>query len=421
MRLKNFDAAFFDGLDRLMGSVVADSFHAAVHALKEISRVTKRIENGEKPFRQHLAQAVETLKKVMRNSDNDSGLLLLTAKANARINAAIMGIRALISEANEAVNGVNIDRLSCPARVIELFGTFNGILPRNAGRGHYTFRLSELREIQVVANDPEMSDAFHFVCRYRRDVEAFFEEVDQFRTGVDAFNEWIHDMGHYLVQIDKLLPNRTDNDVQIMKSDAHTLDGLLSGVRLLKVGLQMSLHGDDITVSLRDEKKSHPYEPYKVFHKLRYCFDDKGVIWKEGERKFWGKVAPACGIEFAAMNLYSNAVKYLEHFQGEKIISTFFNQREDGLEILVESYGPLVDEGELNKISHQVFRASSASRYKGSGRGLWRVRKICEAAGYDFQVYTKKGKAQKWGFAPFVARILIPKHLQIFDKSCFNG
>lgn len=415
MQLKNFDAVFCDGLNRLMSQEVVNDFLAAVDALKEISGVTKRIERGEAPFRKHLAQAVETLKKVIRDGDNDSELLLFSANANARIHASIIGIRALISEANEVVNGVNVDRLFCPTCLIKLFRKFNSILPKVTSPGRCIFRLSEIRKMQAVINDPEMSDAFHFVCRYRRDFEAFLSEVDQFRVGVDAFNEWIHDMGHYLVQIDNLLPNRADKDVQITKSDAHTLDGLLSGVRLLKVGLQMSLHGDDIMVSLRGEEKSHPYEPYKVFHKLRYCFVDKGIVWREGSRAFWGKVAPACGIEFAAMNLYSNAVKYVEHFQGEKAISTFFNQRESGLEILVESYGPLVDEEELRKISHQVFRASSASGYKGSGRGLWRVRKICEAAGYEFQVYTKKGRFQKGNFAPFVARIFIPKQLQMGD------
>ena len=412
MQIDPFDTEFVARLSSCVGDKEAGSFCAAVVAFKGILSVIKKIESQERIFSQFLGRASKTVRRVERNSNGNSDLIYLSADANGCINDAIDGIRKLISEANEVVNSVDISDLSCPLCVCEIFNRFNDILPKLGTDLEARFSLGALKKIRELLGDVTIGPVLSFVCRYRREFESFRAELNHVKIGISAFNEWIHDMGHYLVQIDKILPNRSSCDIQISRSDVLTLDGLLSGVRSLMIGLQLSLRGDDSITSLIDEEKKHPYEPYKVFHKMRYCFDDKQIAWEEGENKFWGKVSPASGIEFVAMNLYSNAVKYLSRFRGEKTISTFFRQHQDGLEILVESYGPMINEEELQRISYQVYRASSAGSYKGSGRGLLRVRKICEAAGYKFYVFTRNNKA-KHGFAPFVARIIIPKQYQV--------
>ena len=276
------------------------------------------------------------------------------------------------------------------------------------------FTLEKLRRINEIRQDPKLGGDFSLIVKYRNLIHNLQEEVERIRVAIDEFNEWIHDMGHYLVQIDKMLPLKTASDSIVLETDLHMLDALFSGIQLIEMGLIMALRDDDDISTFYKEQKAHPYEPYKVFHKMRHIYTEKGIIWNSGDNEFWGKVEYADGVEFVAMNLYTNAVKYLEKFPGAKEIKTEFIQTEEGLEIQVSSYGPIPTVDELSRISYEKFRAKSVENYKGTGRGLCRVRKICEDAGYRFDIYVERDKA-KGEFAPFVSKIFIPRKFQVFD------
>lgn len=410
MKFEMFDDTFLRQLEEFIGDADVTLFRNCLLFAREISIIGERLVKSDFLFKSCLVRATKVVKEIeKRNDEGNSSLRWVTAEELNILNDAIEYMRKLISDSNDMVNGIDVTGCQIPQNIILLFESYNHVLSQIKG----VIPLSCLKAIGSIINDEAKNKSFHFVCKYRKDMKALLSDIERFKDGIDAFNEWIHDMGHYLVQIDKILPSRNNNNVQMMEENVHRLDALLDGVRLLKIGLRMSLHGDDIMGSFKEEQNYHSYEPYKVFHKLRYCFVEKDIIWDDGQSAFWGKVLYAPGIEFVAMNLYSNAVKYLAKFPGEKRIITRFTQCEDGVEIIVESYGPIVTEDELEKISYSIYRASSVCAYRGSGRGLCRVRKICEAAGYRFSINVKRDKGWNDKFMPFVVRILIPKEFQI--------
>lgn len=416
--MEMFDESFLRQLVRFTGEGGGRAFQKCTETVRAIQRIGKRLLENDYNFKECLRRASKAVKDVERTEDADSVLRKVTSSNGKILNDAIDDIRRMISEANDLVNSIDLEDVQLPLDVIHTFEKYDDLLPKIGDRT-VTYSLANLKLITTILENKGNDGSFYFVCRYRREIRALTVEIDCLKEGIEVFNEWIHDMGHYLVQIDKIMPSRNGNDIQMLESDIHRLDALLEGVRLLKIGLQTSLQNDDVMKSLVDKplnenQKTHSCEPYKIFHKLRYCFSEKDIIWDDGQGMFWGKVIAAPGIEFVAMNLYSNAVKYLSRFPGERKIITRFTQLRDGLEIVMESYGPLVTDDELQKISYQSqYRGSSALGYKGTGRGLCRVRKICESAGYLFTVDMRRDNIMYGSFAPFVTRIFIPQKYQV--------
>lgn len=407
MQLGCFDSQFLVGLDRFVGEGSADKFLASIKVVREIPRVLNALRQFEKSFDDALRRARKPIKNVERKGGGS--LPRISGQGIKDIDNAIKEIRDLISRADDMVNDIDVERLDIEEKVVDFFFQFDGLLP---AEGETCFRLDELRKIVQIKADAARGQVFSIVVKYRKCVKAVQEELLSLKIGINDFNAWVHDMGHYLVQLDRWLPCRCDDGVQMIEGDLQLIDALLSGIKLLETGLMMSLTGDENIGVIESEHELNPYEPYKVFHKVRYMYNERGVIWRDVE--FWGKVAPARGIEFAAMNLYANAVKYLSQYPGEKVVSTLFAQKEDGLEIKVESYGPMLTEEEEKYIGNGMcFRAKVAYGYKGTGRGLCRVRRICEEAGYKFEIRVIRDKIRYGIYAPFVAVIFIPKTCQI--------
>ena len=379
-----------------------------ISALKELAGL-------EKKFLKSISRAADILRKVSKISAGE--LPRMSAKDIQRITDCVSEIRRLTTYANDIVNDVRMEDLIVASEIKSLFAKFDHLLPEAEDEEACLYSHEKLRTISALLADEKQGRQFGFVCKYRKPMREFIAEIALFKTGADEFNEWIHDMGHYLVQIDKIVPMPNANGAQMTIEDVHALEALFSGIKLMELGLQMSFRGDDSLLTFESESQSKPYEPYKVFDKLRHIYDEKGITWKHGDNPFWGKVAAAKGMEFAAMNLYTNAVKYLANFPGEKIVSTDFVQADDGLEIIISSYGPLPSESEEGNISRvPMFRAECAKLYKGTGRGLCRVRRICEAAGYRFSIAVKRDMTRYETFAPFEAHIFIPKRFQISDE-----
>ena len=111
------------------------------------------------------------------------------------------------------------------------------------------------------------------------------------------------------------------------------------------------------------------------------------------------------------MNLYSNAIKYLKYYPGTKEVATTFLQHKEGVEIVVKSFGPLVDKPMLAKLGlARGRRAASARAYPGLGYGLYRVRNVCNQAGYKVWFTSEPEGTRFTGFALFGAHILIPEN-----------
>lgn len=414
MCFESFDDGFLQEVAASLGRDVAMRFFYCIKMVRETAKITKELETFESEFTKAIARAKKSIKSAYK--DSSDSLSKLPDADVILLNETISEIKRLTSKANYHVNNINVERLCIPDTVWEDFTKYDELLPPLETSGVCLFRHDLLRKISQIREDPSQAKLFSLIAKYRKDLRKLRIVAAAYRFGINEFNQWIHDMGHYLTLIGRMRPRICGRDVQMLDEDLHTLDALFSGIRLLEMGLQMSLRGEDCFVGLSDHKQ-HPYEPYKVFHKLRYIYSEKGIIWRNGDTEFWGKVAPAKGIEFVAMNLYTNAVKYIENYPGPKEIATIFTQKDTGLEICIESYGPMPNEEEEQKISREPrFRASVAREYKGSGRGLCRVRRICEDAGYEFSINVLREKIRYAKFAPFVARIFIPKKYQINEQ-----
>lgn len=292
-------------------------------------------------------------------------------------------LRALTTEANDLVNSPDSTRLSIPTAIEEG-------LERIIDGGGNVGQRDGCVPLKMV------------LSQYR-------DTIDIYKNGVAAFNEWVHDVGHYMVRIDNALP--TVDQAEICVDAVRSLDALTTELVLLKIDLMEQLGVSFSPVKLHSGKKSRWYEPYKVFHKHRYCYAESALKWCKGGIEFRRRAKTVGGVDFIAMNLYSNAVKYIKKYPGEKSIKTDFVQCPEGVEICVESYGPLVTVDELQKLGFASgTRAAAAKSYRGAGRGLLRVRKVCEKAGYKVWFTSEKAYSCHRDFALFGAHILIPEN-----------
>ncbi len=412
MDVSPFDASFFKKMSVAIGAFESSRVHACIDTVRVMPTIVQELVQKERMFRRSVTEAKDILRDIKRPQDEN--LPHISSNDVGVLYEVLAKIRKSTNEANDLVNSVELSNLVLPQTVTAFFDKFSELLPDSSTMGTSVFTLEKLRRINEIRQDPKLGGDFSLIVKYRNLIHNLQEEVERIRVAIDEFNEWIHDMGHYLVQIDKMLPLKTASDSIVLETDLHMLDALFSGIQLIEMGLIMALRDDDDISTFYKEQKAHPYEPYKVFHKMRHIYTEKGIIWNSGDNEFWGKVEYADGVEFVAMNLYTNAVKYLEKFPGAKEIKTEFIQTEEGLEIQVSSYGPIPTVDELSRISYEKFRAKSVENYKGTGRGLCRVRKICEDAGYRFDIYVERDKA-KGEFAPFVSKIFIPRKFQVFD------
>lgn len=364
---------------------------------------------------------LERVQKIVHNllvQNAPSSLITIPNQNLICMNEIISDIRGKISEVSDIVNEIDMSPLTIPREIEDLQKVFYRSF--NIKRAGATLHLSleELKYISTLKDNLLGNNKFSLICQIQSMIKEYSTELSKIKSGIEEFNEWVHDMGHYLVQIDGVLPIMSSQIVQIPRDSLHTLDALLCGVGNLKIGLMLSISEGYYTSSYFGmiDGESY-YEPYKVFHKMRYCYGGEGIAWTDGPEKFRGKVKAVKGIEFVAMNIYSNAVKYLRDYKGEKNVKTSFVQRQDGLEILVESFGPRITHEELKRIGHEPFRGMAAQNYKGSGRGLYRVAKICSALGYELQVKSGPVDKEYQEYALFGVQILIPKKYQ---QSCYE-
>ena len=334
----------------------------------------------------------------------NSTIIDLPVKFSERIIQDVRELRAVVTGANEKINTLDLKLFSVPRKIVKYVNS-NTIKPSwEIKDGGIHVSLEELKRLSRVMNSDEGK---RFSLSIKDFVNKLRQDAISIKRKVFAFNEWVHDIGHYMIRLDIVLPSPSQH--QMMIDDLHTFDAVLTELSLLKVELNERFGVkafENIYPRYKDKKT---YEPYKVFHRHRFCYGDK-VKWLGDDVEFRRKAKFVRWVDFIAMNLYSNAIKYLRNYPGAKEVATTFIQRKEGVEIAVRSFGPVVDKPMLAKLGLvRGRRATSARAYPGLGYGLYRVRTVCNQAGYKVWFTSEPEGSVCTGFALFGAHILIPE------------
>ena len=225
------------------------------------------------------------------------------------------------------------------------------------------------------------------------------------------FDDWIHDVNHYMSRIQMLFPSSDglSTGIEINVDDVHSLDALVGALKTLKSEFEEEI---GIAKGSREVSKQTPFEIYKLFHKYRYCFYRDNVYFVPSRNRFKRKVKPLPGIGTVALNLYHNAVKYLDGYPGRHDIVTEFEEKSDSVSIIISSMGPVVNKDESERLGEKGFRAAAAKKsHRGNGKGLARVAKVCQNCGLACKFTSDRTAVDAFGFANFRAIITIPNML----------
>lgn len=375
-------------------------------AFREWEKIKHEMTNNLEEYDRILRRMWDVLLPVVNTVDYSGGSNVITMdrKFVEHINNGVRELRFVVSKANERINAFDLKSLSIPRPIVKYVAEY-GIEPSwTTKNGGIHISLGDLHQLTQRMNSADRRLVSSNVVN---NIKALRKEVIKIRRQIFAFNEWVHDLGHYMVRLDNVLPSGLQR--QMIANNLHTIDALLTEVSLLKVELNERI-GSKLFGNIYPRYKNRKtYEPYKVFHRHRFCYGDI-VRWVGDKREFRRRAEFVKWVDFIAMNLYSNAIKYLKNYPGDKEVSTTFTQSDIGVEITVQSYGPPVNGDELATLGlHRGTRAKSANAYPGHGYGLYRVRNVCNAAGYKVWFTSDSAQSQYQGFALFGAHILIPE------------
>lgn len=254
--------------------------------------------------------------------------------------------------------------------------------------------------IQVPAIENENDKAREYAALSR---VAKFDKIAT--THQMDFGSWIHDSRHYIDRLRSLV--KSTQKGKVIVRTIHSIDALQCALYVLKRDFYYGQEPPSCTVH-------QPYEPYKLFHKFQYCFSEEfdSIDWRrsgdaEGARLRW-----VSGMETLVLNLYSNAAKYIPKDGHSHDVTTSFIRQQQGLLITVKSVGPYVPSAELEDIFKIGYRASTADigSTSGSGRGLGRVKAVCDNAGYVVWANSERRAGLRPEWADFSVNIMIPEN-----------
>lgn len=383
------------------------AFDTAINDLRKSFDILQQNSNEYDENLMNLQKIVEPLARKIEISKINGSIVDVDEKDVAKIIADVGNLRRITTQSNEIINDPDIGRLKLAEEVLRLLCQSHEVSVEWNNKP-IVLTLDQLKELSRKRTDQERDESWINVQVAQRGVGDLAVLADKYLKGVNAFNEWVHDVGHYMIRIDKVMPKYSQN--QMMVDDVRSLDALITELVLLKIELMDHL-GLKSERKLRTRRISLPYyEPYKVFHRHRYCYYGERISWGKEKSEFWRRAKMVRGIDYMAMNLYSNAIKYLRDYPGEKNVETVFDQQPNGVEIRVSSFGPYVRPDELSRLGGEdEFRATSARTYRGMGRGLRRVRRVCKEAGYKVWFSSDAAQSAYPGFAKFTAHIFIPE------------
>jgi len=220
----------------------------------------------------------------------------------------------------------------------------------------------------------------------------------------DDLDSWAHDSQAFFQRIYPIVRGYTGNIIH--EGDMHSLLALSSAL-----GSMVRSLWNEIT-ERGTQKEMVACEVYKIFDKFKRCYRDADrAFWKRPMSGFHKSVFCANGFEAVPLNLYANAFKYLPPWlPKEHSIEVSFVEGDDGVNAIVSSVGPLVEEKDIPRLWEPHVRAPSANMATddGHGLGLPKVYNLCVSSGFRPTITSvhREGDADGWGL--FTVTILIP-------------
>ena len=221
-------------------------------------------------------------------------------------------------------------------------------------------------------------------------------DIDFQKNKVDSKKELLDDTLHELRRINKQLKKQAFFLEKELASDDFDLisvrdksKNILSSAQLVSV--RLNAYDFTLNPNLVEAGNKSGMNLYKKFEKARYCLN---LFAKEQDNKveFIGSCHDSIQayeiLEILPYVLLENSLRYSP--KGEKIKCRFVIKGEKLHSISVENKGPIVQKEELPKIIDKGGRGKSVEgKIKGTGKGLYIIKLICDYHGFDLLIDTK--------------------------------
>lgn len=222
----------------------------------------------------------------------------------------------------------------------------------------------------------------------------------------DSCGSWVHDSRGFIQKIYPIVRNYQGENMHAR--DLHSVYALQDALMAMEADVWGEIMGVD--------GKRHEMitcDLYKLFDKFRLCYREDEDQFKWGPKGRWYKtVRCANGFGAVPLNLYANALKYLPPGPLEKRIITLSYDEDDSMTVVsISSVGPFVPEEQIASLWEIGIRAESANiaSTEGSGRGLPRVKKLCDDSGFGVWIKSEHRTEDEDGWGLFTVFISIPK------------
>ena len=218
------------------------------------------------------------------------------------------------------------------------------------------------------------------------------EQVKQNEV-IYSLRRFLHDIGQYLFGMGNLLPVATKPNAYVSCSatDIRSIAAFVSALKSLK--REFFRYRDPVSTMDR-----RTFEPFPLFYKYRLCFECRDVkievrdLNQQPGMYDHETIEGPEGFEFVALNLISNAVKYLPRTESKyRTINIVLNRDVSGLNIQVSSWGPKVEKSEISFLGKRGFRSRDARKADSSGQGLGLSRMILYAKNANFEIGFSSG------------------------------
>lgn len=357
-----------------------------------------------------LGKAIGLLQKIVNREEfgtpDHNALLTIKSEYVERIKKLIGSLSEITDQIDEMTEFED-ENLLVPAKIYDFLEDAHS---RGWGVDNKALSIAMLKQIQ----DDKVrcicdSNGIPYSSTHR--IMELCKKISDLRKTIELSNQWIHDANHYMCKLMNRIERFSRNQTQI--KNIHSIDAMLHALRTLR-----SDYEEEIGWKKSEDNQSQSarlYYPYKLFHKFRYCYDNEGVQWVPQGENFTSPVLYARGMESVALNIYGNAIKYLSKYYGRKEVYTSFLMYDGYVEIKISSMGPVVKEEERGRLCEDGFRAASVKeKYRGRGRGLALISRICKEAGYEFFVDPDIPISEAQSYLKFNVIIRIP-------RSCIVG
>lgn len=234
------------------------------------------------------------------------------------------------------------------------------------------------------------SDLLKAEHTYSRNV---VKDIDKKENQVNSKKELLDDTLHELRRINKQLKKQAfflekelTQDNYDLKSVRDKAKNVLSAAQLVSV--RLNAYDFTLNPGLVETGSKSDMNLYKKFEKARYClsvFAEEQHNSIEFKGSCHDSVAAYEILEILPYVLLENALRYSPKGKG---ISCEFKLSQGKLEsITVKNIGPIVQKDELATITDKGVRAKSViGKIKGTGKGLYIVKLICDYHGFDLLI-----------------------------------